>query len=59
MSNAILGIDVSKATLDVALLNGSKHLQTFDNNPHGFEQLQTWLKSYTDDNVHACMEPTG
>lgn len=59
MSNTILGIDVSKATLDVALLNGSKHLKTFTNDPHGFEQLQTWLKSHTNNNVHACIEATG
>jgi len=59
MSNSILGIDISKATIDVALLNGNKHMQVFNNDQQGYEELQSWLEKYTDERVHACMEATG
>jgi transposase len=59
MSNTILGVDISKATIDVAILNGSKHLQVFSNDQQGFEELQKWLETHTQEKVHACMEATG
>lgn len=39
-----IGIDVSKATLDVALYGTKYHIR-IANNSEGFKQLQTWLKS--------------
>lgn len=41
--NAFVGIDVSKATLDVAVLGGSGARQ-FANTARGFRALSTWLK---------------
>jgi transposase len=56
----ILGIDVSKATLDVHLLSeGKSYDQCFDNNADGFKQLQMWLKEQRAKAVHACLEATG
>jgi len=39
---ACVGIDVSKATLDVAI-HGSPEVRTFTNRPAGFRQLASWL----------------
>jgi len=39
---ACVGIDVSKATLDVAI-HGSPEVRTFANRPAGFRQLASWL----------------
>ncbi|WP_225886422.1 transposase [Leptolyngbya sp. PCC 6406] len=59
-----LGIDISKATFDVALLSGgkrngksSKHAK-FDNTPSGFEQLSHWLQGNALGAIHACLEAT-
>ena len=60
MSNSILGIDVAKLKLDVALLIAGKTiLKQFDNSPLGFQLLQTWLLSFQLTQVHACLEATG
>ncbi|MCI0557837.1 MAG: transposase, partial [Nitrososphaera sp.] len=57
---AILGIDVSKATLDVCLvLEGTKHKARFKNSSVGFEELLVWLRMRTSQNIHVCMEATG
>ena len=55
-----LGIDISKATFDVALLNSDKRPKTakFDNTPAGFEQLSQWLQAQGVEQVHACLEAT-
>ena len=46
MEQVILGIDVSKDKLDVALLQGEQCLhKVIINNPKGFEQLGHWLKN--------------
>ncbi|MDQ3062786.1 MAG: IS110 family transposase [Acidobacteriota bacterium] len=60
MSKIILGIDVAKQKLDVALLTGGNTLTNqFDNSTAGFQLLQAWLKSLHLTQVHACLEATG
>lgn len=46
MAPAILGIDVSKATLHIALMEGEGRpkKKVFDNNETGFGPLRDWLK---------------
>jgi transposase len=59
---AILGIDISKATFDVALLRNNKFkTKKFANTPEGFADLVVWLGGYQviPAEVHACMEATG
>jgi transposase len=57
----ILGIDISKAKFDVALIKAgeekAKH-KVFDNTVTGFEQLQQWLTSQNVAQLHSCMEAT-
>ena len=56
-----LGIDVSKATLHVALLlpdDKFRH-KTLANSPSGFGELIAWLTRQTTTPVHACLEATG
>ena len=60
MSNIILGIDISKATFDVALLNDNKvKTKKFNNTTKGFFELKQWLGSKSIHTAHACMEATG
>ncbi|WP_375331154.1 IS110 family transposase [Candidatus Tisiphia endosymbiont of Oplodontha viridula] len=60
MNSTILGIDISKATFDVALLHNNKtKTEKFDNNLQGFGTLKQWLLTNKIDTVHACMEATG
>ena len=60
MSEAILGIDVSKKKLDVALMFDGRTLKKkFDNSPKDFKLLQGWLMSLRIEWVHACLESTG
>jgi transposase len=56
-----LGIDVSKAKLDVMLLFGERRLaHTFANSPDGFERLHKWIRRHLDAAyVHVCLEATG
>ena len=57
---SILGIDVSKKTLDVVLLKDlSRQHKIFNNDTIGYQQLQRWLLSCQADCVHACLEATG
>jgi transposase len=57
----ILGIDVAKAKLDIALRlpNGKFRSKVVPNTPDGFNTLSEWLKRQGADSVHACMEATG
>lgn len=57
----VLGIDVSKNTLDVALLReGDKpRHKVFSNNAAGHAELLTWLSEQGAPVVHACLEATG
>lgn len=62
MKPLFLGIDVSKAWLDVALLNEGQpsHTATFENDPNGHGKLLRWLKKKAKGRtVHACLEATG
>jgi len=57
---SVLGIDVSKQTLDVTLLTetGNKQRQQFANDAKGITALQTWLSKQVAGDVHVCMEAT-
>ena len=60
MSNIILGIDISKATFDVALLNNNKvKTKKFNNTVKGFSELKQWLNNKEVATAHVCMEATG
>ena len=66
-SYLFIGIDISKATLDVCVLSPSDiseiHHQPFCNNAKGFSQLMKWLKQKSEgiavEAWRACMENTG
>lgn len=59
----IVGIDISKATFDAALLLGKRvRHAAFSNSEAGFEQLLIWLAKHRPDPaipLYACMEATG
>ena len=61
MSKLILGIDVSKDTLDVNLLAGDSNTHAvFSNDAAGHKCLQGWLKKRDKSkHAHICMEATG
>ncbi len=57
-----MGIDVSKATLDVCLMDGESQVSEaqFSNDVAGFDQISSWLDNRTTDKeLHVCMEATG
>lgn len=56
-----LGIDVSKARLDVLLMRADKREgQQFTNTPTGYEKLHNWLaRRLKAEAVHVCLEATG
>ncbi len=57
---AILGIDISKATFDVVLVQEDRTKSgVFPNTPQGFSKLGRWLKKQGVETVHACLEATG
>jgi transposase len=60
MTLAILGIDVSKATLHLALFQGGVRPQkrTITNDALGFAELRQWLSEQGVKQVHACLEAT-
>ncbi len=59
----IVGIDISKAKFDAALLLGERvRHAVFSNTEAGFQQLLAWLAKHRPDPVaplHVCMEATG
>jgi transposase len=56
---AILGIDVSKKTLDVTLKTArSDHHRQVSNDPAGFKQLKGWLRQRRIKTLHVCLEAT-
>jgi transposase len=60
MIQSVIGIDVSKDTLDVVLLKDSNSAYaSFSNSPVGFGKLSRWLISQSAGQVHACLEATG
>lgn len=60
MDIPVLGIDVSKETLDVVVLIAGKPLgKQLANTEEGWRALIGWLKHRKLGQVHACMEATG
>lgn len=60
MVQSILGIDVSKDSLDVELIHESGHYQqSFNNTENGINKLKNWLVSKKAGQVHVCLEATG
>lgn len=60
MEQQVLGIDVAKETLDIALSDGvHMNYSQFSNTSKGHEQLELWLRKQTNSNVHVCLEATG
>ena len=60
MSAPILGIDIAKQRVEVALLvEGKVKNKSFKNAPDGFEALALWLRKLGIQQVSACLEATG
>jgi transposase len=61
MGGMVVGIDVSKATLEVCILreDGQETYQQGANTPAGHEQLHTWLQQHTSQPLPVCLEATG
>ncbi len=60
MAKIVLGIDVSKKTLDAALIFDNRTFcKQFKNSADGFKLLAAWLASLQITRVHACLEATG
>ena len=60
VSDVIVGIDVSKETLDAYCAKGQrKQGRTFANSPDGWKLVRAWLKAMGSKQVHVCMEATG
>jgi transposase len=63
MADSYLGIDISKANFHAALYLEKKptnkpKVKVFQNNPDGWEHLQTWLLQRGAGTIHACLEAT-
>jgi transposase len=60
MTKIVLGIDVSKKTLDAALIFDNRTVsKQFQNSAEGFKLLAAWFVSLQIKQVHACLEATG
>ena len=60
MLSPVLGIDIAKEKIEVALLvSGKVKNKSFKNSGDGFEGLAFWLKKLGIERVHACLEATG
>jgi transposase len=60
MTDVVLGIDVSKKTLDTSIRVGGKlRSRRFVNSPDGWRQLICWLSEQKIRRLHACLEATG
>jgi transposase len=58
--DGLLGIDVSKDTLDASMSSCNKvRAKSFANSPDGWRHLLDWLISQKIRRVHACLESTG
>src|ERR1700688_3727059 len=59
MTDAVLGIDVSKNTFDTNLGAGTKaRSKSFANSPAGWHHLIAWLGEHKIGQGHACLEAT-
>src|SRR5690242_17421835 len=55
----ILGIDISKSTMDVMLYKGAEHIhKRFNNTAAGISELRKWLLSQQVSELHVCLEAT-
>ena len=55
-----IGIDISKASFDVAMLRDEEYqIGQFENKPAGFRKLVKWLKKRGAEGSHVCLEATG
>jgi transposase len=60
VSDSIVGIDVSKETLDANCVRGQrKQARIFANSPDGWKLMLSWLKAMGSTKAHICMEATG
>ena len=60
MSDSIVGIDVSKKSLDANFARGQrKQSRTFENSPDGWKLMLAWFKALGSKPAHVCMEATG
>lgn len=60
MSEAIVGIDVSKKDLSISLILNKNILQTnITNDNSGFIKFSKWIAKYKITKIKACMEATG
>jgi transposase len=60
VSDSIVGIDVSKETLDANCARGQrKQAKIFANSPDGWKLVLSWLKAMGSKQAHVCMEATG
>lgn len=62
--SSVLGVDISKAKFDVALLNdeGKYRCKVFANSRAGFTALEQWLRAHLPQglaSLHVCLEATG
>jgi transposase len=58
--DGVLGIDVSKNTIDVSMSGCNKvRARSFANSADGWHHLLAWLISQKIQRVHACLESTG
>lgn len=57
---SVLGIDVSKDSLDVVLLNSDRKThKIFPNSDLGHQRMHNWLVSQSAGQLHVCLEATG
>lgn len=61
MSNISVGVDISKAKFDTAILFSDDKVKTkkFENKRAGFAEMLAWLKKHEALEAHICMEATG
>lgn len=60
MKTLTLGIDVAKASLEVALYDQTKYQHaSFSNDKDGGRRLAKWLKKHKATEAHVCLEATG
>jgi transposase len=61
VSDSIVGIDVSKETLDANCARDQRKQARgiFDNGPDGWKRVLSWLKAMGSKQAHICMEATG
>jgi transposase len=60
VNHAVVGINVSKKTLDISYAQGQrKQARIFENSPDGWKQMLSWLKAKGSEPAYVGMEATG